>query len=142
MKKTSKIDETITGYPGIEAIFDVFGVVNCIERFELSNRPTIHIALSMLNRLFQKLDEIANGRRVWRGESQPLAYPLIYSRELCKFIRFKLLQRSWDHHLFLVGCYLNPIFREMDFISDPIRRLNLRLKAEDFTQKMICKQKE
>ena len=39
---------TITGHPRIEVIFDGFGVVvGCIERFEVSNRPTILIALPM-----------------------------------------------------------------------------------------------
>ena len=41
LKKTSNIDGTITGYPGIEAVFDEFGVlVDYIERFESSKRPT------------------------------------------------------------------------------------------------------
>ena len=143
MKKTSNIDGTITGYPGIEAIFDGFVVVvDCTERFEVSNRPTIHIAVPMLNHLFQKLDEIGNGRRVWRGEGQPLAYPSIYSRDLCKVIRFKLLQRSWDQPLLLVGYYLNPILREMYFNLDPTRHINLRSKADKFPRKMIRKQKE
>ena len=42
LKKTSNIDGTIIGYPGIEAIFDGFGIIHdCIERFEISQCQTL-----------------------------------------------------------------------------------------------------
>ena len=33
----------------------------------------------MLSRLFQKFEEIANGRRVWLAEGQTLAYPSFFT---------------------------------------------------------------
>ncbi len=132
--KTSNIDGNITGYPGIEAIFDVFGVVvDCIERFETSSRPTTHIALPILYRMLQTLEDICNGKKVWRGEGRPLAYPSIYPRELCRVLRMKLIQKPWDHPLLLVGYYLNPMFREMELIG---------AKAEEITRKLVRKLKE
>ena len=63
----------ITGDPAIEAVFDAFGVVDCIEWFEVSQRPTIHIALPHIFRMMYKLDNITNGLQVWRVEGQALA---------------------------------------------------------------------
>ena len=112
LKKTSNIDGTITGYPGIEALFDGFGiVVDCIERFETSQRPTMHIALPSIYRMIQKLEDVSQGKQVWRGEGRAMAHPSIYSRELCGVIRMRVLEYSWDHLLSLVGCYLNPVPR-------------------------------
>ena len=46
LKKTWKIDGAITGYTGIEALFNDFEILeDCIERFETCRRPTMHIAL-------------------------------------------------------------------------------------------------
>ena len=46
LKKSSNINGTIVGCPGIEAVFDAFGiVVDSIERFETALRPSLHIAL-------------------------------------------------------------------------------------------------
>ena len=56
LKKISNIDGTITGYPGIEAVFDAFGiVVDCTERFEVSKRPIIHIALPFIFQMMRKI---------------------------------------------------------------------------------------
>ena len=85
LKKNSNITETITGYPAIEAVFDAFGVVfDCIERFEVSQRPTIHISLPLIFQMMQNLDNITNGIQVWIGERQALAYPSVYSRDLAR----------------------------------------------------------
>ena len=114
LNKASNIDGTVTGYPGIEAIFDEFGiVVDCIELFEASLKPTLHIALSTVHHMMKKLDDVAKGKKVWRGEGHPLALPSIYSREICRVLHLKLLENAWDHPLLLVGCYVNAIFREM-----------------------------
>ena len=143
LKKTSNIDGTITGYPGVEAIFDGFGVVvNCIEKLETSTRPTLQVALPLIYLMISSLDNITKGNKVWRGENQALALPSIYSRELCCAIRDKLHQMAWDHPLLLVGCYLNPLFREMEFIHNPTMRVEYRSKAEDFDRKLTRKHKE
>lgn len=64
LKKTLNIDEIVTGYSGFEAIFDAFGViVDCIERFEIAMRPTLHISLSIIYRIMQNLDNVFQGKR-------------------------------------------------------------------------------
>ncbi len=65
LKKTSSIDGTITGYPEIEAILDAFGVVvDCIKRFETSERPTMHVTLPFIYRMLQKPQDVAEGGEV------------------------------------------------------------------------------
>ncbi len=114
LKKTSNIDGTITGYPGIEAVFDEFGVLgDYIECFKSSKRPTLHIKLPTVYRILEKLDDVSHGKRVWRGEGLALAHLSTYSREFCRVIRERLVTNAWDHPLLLVGCYLNPLFREI-----------------------------
>ncbi len=83
-----------------------------------------------------------NGNQVWRGEGKAWAHPSIYSRELSNALREKLLENSWDHPLLIVGCYLNPMFREMEFISDSRTRTDCRSKAEVFAGKLVRKQRE
>ncbi len=86
LRKTSNIDGTITGYPGIEAVFDGFGVVvDCIHRFETSQRPTLHVPLPTIYRMLAKLDDVVHGSKTWRGEDQALAHPSIYYREFIEF---------------------------------------------------------
>ncbi len=119
------------GYPGIEAIFDAFGiVVDCIERFEISLRATLHIALPAEYHMMQKLDDVSCRKKAWRGEFQPLAHPSVYSRELSSVMRNCLYAVKWDHPLLLVECFLNPLFLEMEFIVDTHQRAEYRTKAE------------
>ena len=136
LKKASNIDGTITGYPGIEAIFDGFGiVVYCIERFETSQRPTMHVALPSMYRMIQKLENVSQGKEVWRGEGQAVAHLSIYSRELCGVIRMRMLEYWWNHPLLLVGCYLNPLFREIEFMTGNVKRTEFHSKADAKAQK-------
>ncbi len=54
LKKTSNINGNVIGYPGIDAIFDAFGITaDYIERFETALRPTLHIALPTIHRMLQ-----------------------------------------------------------------------------------------
>ncbi len=95
LRKTSNIDGTIIGYPGIEVVFDGFGVVvDCIDRFETSQRPTLHVALPTIYRMLAKIDDVAHGSKVWRCEGQALAHPSIYSCEFCRVLREKMLSNS------------------------------------------------
>ena len=115
--------------------------MNCINRFETSFRPTMHTAFPMVYRILQNLEEISDGKEVWRGEGKPLAYPSVYSRELCEVAQQKLMQKSWYHLLLLVGCYLNPLFQEMEFIEETVHRAELRSKAEEFAKRLVRKHK-
>ena len=66
LKKPTNIDGTIIGYPGIEAIFDGFGIVaDWIERFETFQRPTLLIAPPSLYKMFHKLDDLSKGEDLW-----------------------------------------------------------------------------
>ena len=81
MKKTTDKDRNITGFPGVEAIYDAFGIMmECVERFEVSSRPTIHIALPMIYKAMKNLDDIADGGQVWRESINGMVQPSIYSR--------------------------------------------------------------
>ncbi len=84
--------------------------------------------------ILQNLNGVANGKQVWRDKNQPLAHPSIYSREVCRLLHEKLQQNSWDHPLPLLGCILNPVFREIEFIQDTVRRMDYRSKAEEFAR--------
>ncbi len=95
LRKISNIDGTITAFPGIETAFDGFGVVvDCIDRFETSQRPTLHVALPTIYRMLAKIDDVAHGSKVWRCEGQALAHPSIYSCEFCRVLREKMLSNS------------------------------------------------
>ena len=82
-----------------------------IERFKTSQRPTMHIAVPSIYRMIQKLEDVSQGKQVWRGEGQAMDHPSIYSRELSGVIRMRMPEYSWDHPLLLGGCYLNHLFR-------------------------------
>ena len=71
LKKIFNINGTITGYTAIEAVFDAFGiVVDYIEHFEVSQRPTIYISLPFIFQMMQKLEDVTNGIRVWREKDK------------------------------------------------------------------------
>ena len=92
--------------------------------------------------MIQKLDDVSQGKQVWRGEGQAMAHPSIYSREFCGVIRLRMLEYSRDHPFLPVRCCLDPLFREMEFISDTVKRTDFHSKAEEFAQKLVRKHKE
>ena len=140
VKKTSNIDGTIICYPGIEAIFDAFDVlVDFIQLLETAERPSIHIAVPTFYQATQTLYKISNGAEFWRGEGKRMSQPSIYSRELCRILYEVMMSLSIEHPLLLLDAYLNPLFREMEFIPDMKKRSELRLKAEEFTRKLLRK---
>ena len=112
--------------------------MDCIGRFETSLRPTLHRALPIIYRMLRKLDDVRQGKKVWRGEGKQWAHPSVYSREMCRVLLEELLRNSWDHPLLLLlGCYLNPIFREMEFIEESVKCKKCREKAEEFARKLV-----
>ncbi len=83
MNKTTDADRNIVGFPAIKAISDGFGIImKCVERFEVSTRPTIHTALQLLFKDMKHLDDIGNGGRY--GE-EPFVerYNLQFIRKSC-----------------------------------------------------------
>ena len=68
--------------------------------------------------MFRKLDDGYKGGDVLRGAGVPFAKPSIYSRELRRILYQHLTSKPIDQPLLLTGCFLNPLFREMEFISD------------------------
>ena len=81
-------------------------------------------------------------KKVCRGEGRLMSLPSTYSPESCRILRIKLLRKQWDHPLLLVGCYLNLVFREMEFIEDRVKRSDHRSKAEEFARKLVRRYKE
>ena len=91
--------------------------------------------------MFRKLDDLSKGCDVWRGAGVPFAKLSIYARELCRVLYQHLTSKPMDYHLYLTGCCLNPLFREMGFIRDERLRMDYRSKAEEFTRKLVRKHK-
>ena len=52
----------------------------------------LHNALPVTHQMIQKKDDIASGKKVWRGEGNELAYYSICSRELYCVLGFELLE--------------------------------------------------
>ena len=50
-----------------------------------------------------------------------------------------MMRLSVEDLLLFLRAYLNPLFREMEFISDMKKRSEHRLKAEEFAIKMLRK---
>ncbi len=92
--------------------------------------------------MLQKLDDVAKGQEVWRGQGLLLAHPSTHSRGLCGKLRNYLSAKEMDHPLLLVGRYLNPLFWSMEYILGTRQRAKYRSKAEDFTRKLLRKEKE
>ena len=65
--------------------------------------------------------------------------PYIYSRELCRVLYKVIMSLSVEYPLLLLDAYLNPLFGEMEFMLDIKKRLEHRLKANEFTRKMLRK---
>ena len=84
----------------------------------------------------------SNIKQVWRCEGKPLAYTSLWSRELCLVLRLKFIETRCDYPLLLVGCYMNPLLREIWFTEDTVKCEKYKSKAEDFAQKLLRKQKE
>lgn len=123
LKKTTNFDGTIVGYPGIEAVFDMFGIItDCIQLIGIAERHTLHIVLPTIHQTLQKLNYVTGGGAVWRGEGKPLVQLSIYSRKLCLTLHNYLVDKEWAHPPPFVGYYLNPIFREMEFIPEMIKK--------------------
>ena len=114
MKKKTDADGNIVGYPAIEAICDAFGIVmECLDRFEAFTRPTMHIALLMIYEAMRQLDLVASGGDAWRDNGIGMVEPSFYSKLLRRNLGQHLRMQLKHHPLLLVGCYLNPLFREM-----------------------------
>ena len=76
-------------------------------------------------------------KKVWREEAKQRAHPSVYSRAIYRVLREELLRNSWDHPLQLLGSYLNPIFLEMEFLEESLKRKERREKAEEFARKLV-----
>ena len=137
MKKKTDADGNIIGFPAVEAICDAFGIImEVLDRFEASSRPTMHIALPLLYKSMKQLDLVGSGGEVWRESELEMVQPSIYSKILCRQLVQYLRMSLKPHPLLLVGCYLNPLFRSMEFVPEITTRRNMRMKAEEFTRKL------
>ena len=111
LKNTFHINGTMTGFLGIEAIYDAFGVVvDCMEKFQAAQCPALHVVLPILYQVMRKLSGLSIECEVWRRKGNEMGQPSIYSRNISAFV-VQLLRNQIKHHpLFLVGCYSNPGF--------------------------------
>ena len=96
----------------------------------------MHVAFQMLFKAIEELDSVAGGATVWRKRSLRMVQPSIYSKLLCQNLGQHLQDTLKPHPLLLVGCYLNPLFRGFEFVSDEKTRSEMRSKAEEMTRKL------
>lgn len=68
--------------------------------------------------------------------------PSVHSRDLSRVLQERLDENESDDPLLLPGCYLNPRFREMEFVSNDGLRAEFKFKAEEFARKLGRKSKE
>ena len=62
----------------------------------------------------------------------------LYSKLLCRNLGYHMQNTLKPHPLFLVGCYLNPLLRGFEFVSDEKTRNEMRSKAEEMNRKLFC----
>ena len=87
MKNETDEDGNITGFPTIEAICDALSIkMECVDRFEVSSRPTMRVALPMLFKAIKDLDSVAGGATVVKKDHcvwSSLQYNRSHSVEIC-----------------------------------------------------------
>ena len=85
LRKTSNID---VGYHALEAIYDAFWIViDCMEQFEASQRPNLHLALPTLYQVMKKLEQTSNGGEVWGDNSKKMVQSSVYFRKLSELVK-------------------------------------------------------
>ena len=89
----------------------------------------MQINLPSIYRMIQKLEDVSQGKQVWRGEGQAMDHPSIYSRELCSILRMRMLEYSCDHPLLIIRCFLNTMVQETELIADNVKSAEFRSKA-------------
>ncbi len=47
------------------------------------------------------------------------------------------MKNNWELQILLAGCYINPLLRETDFISDEVLCTEYRSKAYEHTCKLV-----
>ena len=71
-----------------------------------------------------------------KGKNEPAFH--LFPR-ICRVLYEVMMNLSVEHPLFLLGAYLNPLLREMEFIPGIKKRSEHCLKAEEFARKMLQK---
>ena len=140
LRNTSNIDRIIIEYPALKEIYDAFGIIkDCMEQFEASQRPTLHLSLPILYQAMKKLKHTSNGGEVWRHNSKKMVQPSAYFRKLSELVKNQLKSQSYHHPLLLFGCLMKPVFRELEFIEDVTLRAEFRSRAEELARKLSRK---
>ena len=114
-------------------------IKDCMERFESSQRPTLHIALPTLYQVMNKLEHISYGGEVWRDNCKKMVRPPVYSRKLSELVKDHRKRQLYHHPLLLLGWYMNPVFPQLEFIEDVTLRAEHRSRAEEFARKLSRK---
>lgn len=132
------LDGEVISYPALEALVDAMDVVvEAQTRLQASTYPTIQMALPLLQRCFDECRRIGDGGSVFRTGNRGMMQPSVYSKLLCLRMREWLETKVRVHDLWLLGCYLNPIFRELHFIPDPDKRASFKDKAERLCRNLM-----
>ncbi len=85
MKNKTDLDGNIVWCPTVEAVCDNFGILTDVwDYFEVSSRPRMNVALSLLYKSMNQLDSAASGADVWWGKKIGMVQPSVYSKQLCR----------------------------------------------------------
>lgn len=123
-------------YPALEAVVDAMKpVISMQTQLQASKEPTMHIVLILMQNCFDHLDRISNGGSVQRGSDFVPAPEL--SRKLCISLKEWMEAKIRIHDLMLVGTFLNPLYREFQFIPSHEKREEYKGRAMRMTRCLI-----
>lgn len=128
----SEVQGSRKPYLGIEAVIGEFRTMyDATVLFEMANVPTIHMPFTILRHCIRYLELIeacdfidrVEGVRVW---------PSDYSYEVSVFL-WQLFLKVKGHEIWLVGCFLYPFFRGLEFWNPECEHKVFLARAETRT---------
>ena len=129
-------------FPALEAIVDAFrDGIELQTTFQASNHPTFHLALPKLKMCTDKLRSVVDGGSVSRGPEVGFIPAPTLSRGLSQTLLEWLDAKVRIHPLVMAGCFMNPLFREFQFLEDPSKRQKYREGGEAMVRSIIACQK-
>ena len=113
--------------PAMQEILDAFGSIVSTQKYlEGSNYPTVHLVLPLLQDIYEDLGSVGGGF-VDNGTQTGPQVPSFVYRSLCSVLPTKLREKvMMIHDFWLATTFLNPLFREFNFIPDALLRQKYR----------------
>lgn len=131
-------DGDTVAFPVVQAIIGVSEtLVQAQVLPQSSTKPTVHCALPLLQKCYEELDRNARAGVVSTGENR-FAIQSMLSRKFAPFTFEHLEAKIRVFGLWLVGCFLDPLFKEMQFISNPSKKQDYLRRAKTLTPSMAA----